>query len=189
MVHLNDSKVERGSRADRHEHLGAGRIGVEGLARILTHPGLAHVAYYLETPGMDEGYDAINLARAWDIAAGRPLDDLPPEALKLAGDGRPDRAARSGRCAHDDATAVARRSTPGRSTSRSCSGCWRSPRSCACPTSRRAGTWDADQGHDMLVLRAFVRDGVVPLLGPPTSIGDFHHGAALLPPARPGRAR
>ena len=64
MVHLNDSKVERGSRSDRHEHLGAGRIGVEGLARILTHPGLAHVAYYLETPGMDEGYDAINLRRA-----------------------------------------------------------------------------------------------------------------------------
>ena len=29
----------------------------------------------------------------------------------------------------------------------------------------------------MLVLRALVRDGVVPLLGPPTSIGDFHHGA------------
>lgn len=39
------------------------------------------------------------------------------------------------------------------------------------------GVWDADQGHDMLVLRAFVRDGVVPLLGPPTSIGSFHHGA------------
>jgi 4-amino-4-deoxy-L-arabinose transferase-like glycosyltransferase len=48
------------------------------------------------------------------------------------------------------------------------------------------GTWDADQGHDMLVLRAFVRDGVVPLLGPPTSIGDVHHGALyyyLLSPA------
>ena len=48
------------------------------------------------------------------------------------------------------------------------------------------GTWDADQGHDMLVLRAFVRDGVFPLLGPPTSIGDFHHGAGyylLLTPA------
>jgi 4-amino-4-deoxy-L-arabinose transferase-like glycosyltransferase len=39
------------------------------------------------------------------------------------------------------------------------------------------GTWDADQGHDMLVLRSLVQDGVVPLLGPPTSIGDFHHGA------------
>jgi 4-amino-4-deoxy-L-arabinose transferase-like glycosyltransferase len=48
------------------------------------------------------------------------------------------------------------------------------------------GTWDADQGHDMLALRALVRDGVVPLLGPPTSIGDVHHGALyyyLLSPA------
>jgi hypothetical protein len=47
-------------------------------------------------------------------------------------------------------------------------------------------TWDADQGHDMLVLHAFVADGVAPLLGPPTSIGDFHHGALyyyLLAPA------
>jgi hypothetical protein len=38
------------------------------------------------------------------------------------------------------------------------------------------GMWDADQGHDMLVLRALVHDGVIPLLGPPTSIGTFHHG-------------
>ncbi|MFL5679716.1 MAG: glycosyltransferase family 39 protein [Chloroflexota bacterium] len=48
------------------------------------------------------------------------------------------------------------------------------------------GTWDADQGHDMLVLQALVRDGIVPLLGPPTSIGDFHHGVLyyyLLAPA------
>ena len=29
----------------------------------------------------------------------------------------------------------------------------------------------------MSVLRALVRDGTVPLLGPPTSIGDVHHGA------------
>ena len=48
------------------------------------------------------------------------------------------------------------------------------------------GAWDGDQGHDMLVVRALLRDGVVPLLGPPTSIGDFHHGALyyyLLAPA------
>jgi 4-amino-4-deoxy-L-arabinose transferase-like glycosyltransferase len=48
------------------------------------------------------------------------------------------------------------------------------------------GTWDADQGHDMLVLLGLVRDGTVPLLGPPTSIGAFHHGALyyyLLAPA------
>ncbi len=54
------------------------------------------------------------------------------------------------------------------------------------PALATRGTWDADQGHDMLVLRALVRDGVVPLLGPPTSIGDVHHGAwyyYLLSPA------
>ena len=47
-------------------------------------------------------------------------------------------------------------------------------------------SWDSDQGHDMLVLRALVRDGTIPLLGPPTSIGDVHHGAVyyyLLAPA------
>ncbi len=54
------------------------------------------------------------------------------------------------------------------------------------PNLATRGTWDGDQGHDMLVLRGLVRDGVVPLLGPPTSIGDFHHGAwyyYLLSPA------
>ena len=85
MIHLNDSKSERGSHLDRHEHLGAGRIGVSGLGHLLRHPALARVAYYLETPGMDEGYDAINLARAWDIAARRPLADLPPEPLTMRG--------------------------------------------------------------------------------------------------------
>ncbi len=54
------------------------------------------------------------------------------------------------------------------------------------PALATRGTWDGDQGHDMLVLRAMVRDGVVPLLGPPTSLGDVHHGALyyyLLAPA------
>jgi 4-amino-4-deoxy-L-arabinose transferase-like glycosyltransferase len=48
------------------------------------------------------------------------------------------------------------------------------------------GRFDGDQGHDALVLLRLVRDGTLPLLGPPTSIGDFHHGAAyyyLLAPA------
>jgi len=85
MIHLNDSKSEPGSHIDRHEHVGAGRIGVDGLRHLLCHPSLAHATYYLETPGMDVGYDAINVARAYDIAAGRPLDDLPPEAMELPG--------------------------------------------------------------------------------------------------------
>jgi hypothetical protein len=48
------------------------------------------------------------------------------------------------------------------------------------------GTFDGDQGVDALVVRTMVRDGALPLLGPSTSIGDFHHGAAyyyLLAPA------
>lgn len=85
MVHLNDSKAERGSRLDRHEHLGAGRIGADGMAGILLHPALEHAAFFLETPGMDEGYDAVNLARAWDLIAGRALADLPPAALTVRG--------------------------------------------------------------------------------------------------------
>ena len=85
MVHLNDSKAERGSHEDRHEHLGTGQIGEAGLAHLLRHPGLASATYYLETPGMDEGYDAVNVARAHDLAAGRPLATLPPEAMTVPG--------------------------------------------------------------------------------------------------------
>jgi deoxyribonuclease-4 len=85
LIHLNDSRSDRGSRTDRHEHLGAGQIGPEGLAHLLRHPRLAHVTYLLETPGMDVGYDAINLARARDLVAGTPLGPLPPEAFELRG--------------------------------------------------------------------------------------------------------
>ena len=86
MIHLNDSRATRGSRLDRHEHLGAGEMGAgAGLARLLTHPALAHVAYFLETPGMDQGYDAVNMARARALAAGLPLDPLPPAAFELRG--------------------------------------------------------------------------------------------------------
>ena len=85
MVHLNDSRAALGSRFDRHEHIGAGRIGAAGLAHVLRHPRLAHAAYYLETPGMDRGYDAINLARARALAAGEPLEPLPADAFDLPG--------------------------------------------------------------------------------------------------------
>jgi deoxyribonuclease-4 len=85
MVHLNDSKSELGSNTDRHEHLGAGRIGEAGMRHVLRHPMLAHATYFIETPGMDEGYDLINLRRARDLAAGRPLEPLPPGAMHVRG--------------------------------------------------------------------------------------------------------
>ena len=73
MVHLNDSVSAMGSRHDRHAHLGDGQIGRDGLAYLLCHPRLDHVAFYLETPGMEDGWDAVNVARMGDMAAGRPL--------------------------------------------------------------------------------------------------------------------
>ena len=85
MVHLNDSKSELGSHTDRHEHVGAGQIGEAGMAHILRHPSLASVTYFIETPGMDEGYDAINIARARALAAGHPLEPLPPGAMNVRG--------------------------------------------------------------------------------------------------------
>ena len=83
LIHVNDSRSEIGSRSDRHEHVGAGRIGEPGLAHVLRHPRLAHATYILETPGMDEGYDAINLSRALALARDVPLAPLPPGAFTL----------------------------------------------------------------------------------------------------------
>lgn len=85
MIHLNDSRSELGSAADRHQHIGAGRIGATGLAAVLRSPRLFHAPCYLETPGMGDGYDAINMARCRDLMGGRTLADLPEEALTMPG--------------------------------------------------------------------------------------------------------
>jgi deoxyribonuclease-4 len=85
IVHLNDSKAGLGSRLDRHEHIGAGRLGSRGMGNVLRHPRLARAAFYLETPGMDEGYDAINMERVRLLLAGRRLPRLPPEAHLVRG--------------------------------------------------------------------------------------------------------
>ncbi len=83
LIHLNDSRSDRGSRTDRHEHIGAGRIGERGIRHLLTHPNLASVPFVMETPGMDEGYDLVNLERARSLLAGESLPTLPPEAFQF----------------------------------------------------------------------------------------------------------
>ena len=87
MVHLNDTRTLRGSRLDRHEHIGAGAIGASGLRHVLTHPRLAGVPTYLETPGMDVGYDAVNMDRVRLLLAGEALPDLPAEAFETRSSG------------------------------------------------------------------------------------------------------
>ena len=87
MVHLNDSRSARGERTDRHEHVGGGEIGERGLGQVVRHPALRNVPLILETPGMDEGYDAINLARVRALVAGEPLEPLPAAAFEVSSGG------------------------------------------------------------------------------------------------------
>lgn len=55
-IHLNDSKNSFGSHKDRHEKIGEGSIGKEAFAKIINHPVLAGLPFFLETPNTIEGY-------------------------------------------------------------------------------------------------------------------------------------
>ena len=50
VIHANDSKRELGSRVDRHEAIGQGKIGREAFRLIMNHPKLARIPLILETP-------------------------------------------------------------------------------------------------------------------------------------------
>lgn len=63
-IHVNDSQHEIGSRKDRHEQLGQGKIGIDGFKAMMTHPKLKYLPKYLETPGgMDEWKKEIQMLR------------------------------------------------------------------------------------------------------------------------------
>jgi deoxyribonuclease-4 len=64
VVHVNDAKGALGSRRDRHEHIGRGRIGREGFRALVNHPALAALPFILETPKRDargREMDPVNL--------------------------------------------------------------------------------------------------------------------------------
>ncbi len=48
--HCNDAKAARGSKLDRHEHIGEGKIGLEPFRRLLHSAEFAHAAFIAETP-------------------------------------------------------------------------------------------------------------------------------------------
>lgn len=64
LIHLNDAKRAFNSRVDRHEHLGRGAIGAEGLQKVLAHRAFRGTPVILETPKKDEEDDRRNLAAA-----------------------------------------------------------------------------------------------------------------------------
>ena len=55
-IHINDSKNPFASHKDRHEKIGDGYIGTEAMARIINHPQLRKLPFYLETPNELDGY-------------------------------------------------------------------------------------------------------------------------------------
>jgi deoxyribonuclease-4 len=85
VLHVNDSKTPFGSRVDRHENIGQGKIGREAFQRILRHPRLAAAvggnglpgrAFILETPIDAPGDDRRNVRALWELA-GVPVKQAP----------------------------------------------------------------------------------------------------------------
>lgn len=55
-IHLNDSMMPFDSHKDRHAAFGEGLIGMEALLRVMRHPMLSGLPFYLETPLDDQGH-------------------------------------------------------------------------------------------------------------------------------------
>lgn len=64
-IHLNDSMNPFGSHKDRHAKIGEGFLGLEAISRIINHPKLRHLPFFLETPNEVAGYgEEIKLLRS-----------------------------------------------------------------------------------------------------------------------------
>ncbi|MFA4850265.1 MAG: deoxyribonuclease IV [Methanoregula sp.] len=68
VVHLNDTKADRNSGLDRHEHIGMGFIGEDGFRRILQHPAFKDLPLVCETPVDDRRDDRGNIAKVRELA-------------------------------------------------------------------------------------------------------------------------
>lgn len=55
-IHLNDSKNPLSAHKDRHEKIGEGYIGLDAIERIINHPKLRNLPFFLETPNELDGY-------------------------------------------------------------------------------------------------------------------------------------
>ena len=55
-IHLNDSKNPFNNHKDRHEKIGEGEIGFEAIKKIINHPKLKNIPFFLETPNELDGY-------------------------------------------------------------------------------------------------------------------------------------
>lgn len=76
-IHLNDSKTAFGSRVDRHEHIGKGKIGRLGFQLFLTDPRFQQTPGLIETPTDGTGKDERRNLRALRRLASKPRPILP----------------------------------------------------------------------------------------------------------------
>lgn len=67
LIHLNDSKGAPGSRIDRHEHIGAGRIDLAALSTFIRHPAIRKIPLILETPKKTGRDDRRNYAAVLEL--------------------------------------------------------------------------------------------------------------------------
>jgi len=78
--HCNDAKAERGSKLDRHEHIGQGTMGVEPFRRILNDPRFAQAAFIAETPVDEPGDEERNVRVLKSLVS--PAEVSPPQKKK-----------------------------------------------------------------------------------------------------------
>ncbi len=55
-IHLNDTKNPFASHKDRHEKIGEGHLGLDAIGKVINHPKLKTLPFYLETPNEIDGY-------------------------------------------------------------------------------------------------------------------------------------
>lgn len=82
--HCNDAKAARGSRLDRHQHIGKGSIGLEPFRRLLNDPRLARAAFIAETPIDEPGDDLRNVQALQELAPLSFVSDSASQKMKPA---------------------------------------------------------------------------------------------------------
>ena len=71
-IHVNDSKRELGSRVDRHEHIGKGRMGLEAFRMLMNDPRISHVPKILETEKSEDLHEDVENMRLLRSLANQP---------------------------------------------------------------------------------------------------------------------
>ncbi|MGA8107899.1 MAG: deoxyribonuclease IV [Acidobacteriaceae bacterium] len=78
--HMNDAKAPRGSKLDRHQHIGGGTMGLAPFRRLLNDARFAHCAFIAETPVDDDGDERRNVETLQRLARARSTSRSAPGA-------------------------------------------------------------------------------------------------------------